>query len=111
MFSAISMDQDFWIERLNLWVALAPVTKLDHSKSELFQFMDHFTKEIEAAADLLGIWSILGDPANAASKLFCGIIPDICLIGERFLITQDPSLDDKDRFGVYMAHFPAGASV
>jgi hypothetical protein len=43
--------------------------------------------------------------------LICTSLPDICLLGERFLITKDPSLDDKDRFGVYMAHFPAGASV
>lgn len=87
MFSAISMNQDFWLERLNLWVALAPVTKLDHTKSELFLFVDKFEKLIEDTADLLGIWEIFGPPANEASKIFCGVIPDICLIGERFLIT------------------------
>jgi hypothetical protein len=30
---------------------------------------------------------------------------------EGFLITTDPKLDDKERFQVYMGHFPAGAST
>lgn len=30
---------------------------------------------------------------------------------EGFIITHDTSLDDEDRFQVYMGHFPAGASV
>ena len=111
MFYAVSAHQEFWKERLNLWIALAPVTKLDHTKSDLFLLFAQFTSIIQEAANLLHVWSILGGPSNAASKLICGTIPDICLFGESFLITQDPSLDDKDRFAVYMSHFPAGASV
>jgi hypothetical protein len=42
---------------------------------------------IADAADLLHVWSVLGGPANAASKLICGTIPDLCLFGESFLIT------------------------
>lgn len=45
------------------------------------------------------------------TKITCGLIPDLCKLVEGFLITKDPSLDDTDRFQVYMAHFPAGASL
>ena len=98
MFYGLAENQDFWKERLNLYVALAPVTRLDHAKSELIVFFSKFYKEIQSAAKLLHVWDILGSPAHYASKLICTVIPDLCLIGERFLITQDPSLDDKDRF-------------
>lgn len=33
MFYAISAHQDYWKQRLNLFVALAPVSRLDHAKS------------------------------------------------------------------------------
>ena len=41
----------------------------------------------------------------------CSTLPKICLFAEGFLITNDPSVDNQERFQVYMGHFPAGASV
>lgn len=93
-------------------VALAPVTRLDNTKSALFLFIsNNLIGIIEFVSNLIGLWSVLGEPLNAASKVFCGLNPEFCLVGEEFLITQDSSLDDRERFGVYMAHVPAGVSI
>ena len=46
MFYGLAENQDFWKDRLNLYVALAPVTRLDHAKSELMVFFSKFYKEI-----------------------------------------------------------------
>jgi hypothetical protein len=46
MFYGLSANQDFWKERLNLWVALAPVSKLDKTRSELFLLISQFADEI-----------------------------------------------------------------
>jgi hypothetical protein len=37
MFYALSQKPDFWKERLNIFVALAPITRLDHTGSEIFK--------------------------------------------------------------------------
>ena len=42
MFSAMSQDHEFWKERLNVFIALAPVTKLTYTGSELFKFLSEF---------------------------------------------------------------------
>ena len=38
LFYALSDQPDFWKERLNLFVALAPVTRLDNTGSDLFLY-------------------------------------------------------------------------
>ena len=111
MFYAISDNQEFWKERLNLWVALAPVTKLDHCKSLLMQELSKFESLVESTLNFLHVYDLLGGPASAGTKIACGTFPWICQFGEGFLITQNPTLDDPERFQVYMGHFPAGAST
>jgi hypothetical protein len=39
VFSAIATRPDFFKERVSLFVALAPVTKLAHTESELIKFV------------------------------------------------------------------------
>ena len=47
MFYGISAHQEEWKERLNLWIALAPVTRLDHSKSMLIKLAAKFDLQIQ----------------------------------------------------------------
>ena len=44
-------------------------------------------------------------------SLFCGTIPKFCELIESFFASKETSLDDDDRFAVYMGHEPNGASV
>jgi hypothetical protein len=111
MFYGISNDQDYWKERLNLYVALAPVTRLNNCGSQLFVWASSIYKALLATLNLVKVWSILGGPASVGTKVACGLFPPLCQFAEGFLITSDPSLDDPQRFQVYMGHFPAGASV
>ena len=60
MFYGISTHQEEWKERLNLWIAVAPVTRLDHSKSKLIKLAASYDKQIKYVADYLGAWYILG---------------------------------------------------
>lgn len=71
MFYGLAENQDYWKDKLNLYVALAPVTRLDHSKSELMVFFSQFQHLISAVANVLQVWQILGGPANTAAKLIC----------------------------------------
>ena len=111
MFYAITEDQDYWEQRLNLFVALAPVTRIDHCKSKVMRFVSTFIGILDKTFDFLKIYHILGDKFNFITKIACGIDPEFCQYSEGFLITQTPDLDDPVRFQAYMGHFPAGAST
>jgi len=93
-----------------LFVALAPITKIPNTDSETLQFAAFSYRPLYDAVDLVNYWEML--PANwatsALTKLFCNNIADFCVFLEEFFATDDPSADDKDRFTVYMDHFPAG---
>lgn len=111
MFYAMVQNQTFWEERLNLFVALAPVTALWHTQSDLFKYGSQIEPELTKLAHDLKVWHILGTLAGDGTYILCGEFIKLCQFAEGFLITQNPKLDNTERFQVYMGHFPAGASV
>lgn len=111
MFYAISADEAKWESKINSFIALAPVTRIDHTKSALFKYMAKTLPVVQATLNLGGVYHILDGLQTEATKITCYLVPDLCQLIEGFLITTDPSLDDSDRFQVYMGHFPAGAST
>lgn len=111
MFYGLSANQTFWEERLNLFAALAPVTRLTHTGSDLFKLAAQMEGTIAEVASALHVWDILGPFCSAGTTALCGALPSLCQMAEGFLITQNPKLDNTARFQVYMGHFPAGASV
>ena len=39
MFSALAQDEAWYLERINIFIGLGPVTKIQHSRSQLFNFL------------------------------------------------------------------------
>ena len=111
MFYAIPAFQDYWKERLNLYVALAPITRLDHCGSKIMKDLAKHHTALVDALDVVHVYDIFGTVSSIATDIACGIMPSFCKFAEGFLITSDPTLDDTDRFQVYMGHFPATASI
>jgi len=56
MFAALSRNAGYWKGKLNLFVALAPVTSLTHSTSSLLKIAAKFEKPIVDAANLVGLY-------------------------------------------------------
>jgi len=111
MFYALQANPDYWNTKMNIFIALAPVTRLHYTTSALFKYASKAVEPIQGAFDFAHIWHIMGAPSEAITKLACGLVPQFCLLVEGFLITHDPKLDDEQRFQVYMGHFPAGTSI
>lgn len=78
MFYGIADQEDFWKERLNIFIALAPVTRLDHCGSELFVWLSTCWKLFLDSLDLIHVYSILGPLSADATSLACGIFPEFC---------------------------------
>lgn len=111
MFYQLAKPGNDWKEKLNLYVALAPVTRLDHSTTQMFVYLAKVGDDLRDLLYGIGVYHLLDGWQSTIMKATCQVLPPFCQIAEGFLITKDPSLDDPDRFNVYMGHFPAGASV
>ena len=112
MFYALQAQPAYWNTKINLFVAAAPVTRLDHTTNPLIKFICQFTKPLEDAFNLFHVYRVLGDDVTSFGvHLVCGVLPQFCKILETLAITHNPSYDDTERFQVYMGHFPAAASA
>lgn len=60
MFYALSMFPDYFKERLNLFVALAPAVKLMHSKSPLLRFTSKMSQRVEKTFSRYGVYELFG---------------------------------------------------
>ena len=74
------------------------MTALWHTQSDLFKYGSLIEPELEKVAKELKIWHILGNLAGDGTYLLCGVLPKVCRFAEGFLITQDPKLDNLERF-------------
>ena len=87
MFSSLSMHTAYWKERLNVFIALAPVTRLHYTQSELFKLVSGDYNVIKTMADGLHIFSVFGGFLTDGTKVICGTLPRLCKLAEGFLIT------------------------
>ncbi len=113
MFSGLSENEAYFKDKVPLFVALGPVTKISHTQAELLKYTGDFYDEIARTLKLFGINELMGKNwlTSTATKLFCGKISIFCQLAGKFFINTHPSLDDNDRFAVYMGHEPNGTSV
>lgn len=112
MFYAMANKPDYWKSKLNLFVALAPVSSLTHCSASLLTTAAKLEPEMRSASSLLGLYSIFTPGLDTSLvSAFCGQVPDFCNEFQRFISTSDPNADDADRFSVYLGHYPAGSSL
>jgi hypothetical protein len=78
MFYAITANQDYWKSKVNLFVALAPITRLDHATNGLLTFFAGAVSLVGNALTFFHIYEVLGAGASKLTKGLCGIIPQFC---------------------------------
>ena len=113
MFYGLANYESYYKNRLSVFVALAPVTMLPNTETELFVLASDLYDEIDDFFNFWNIHSVLNNTwyTSATTKIFCDAFPPFCLALERLFVSSDPTYDDQDRFNVYMDHEPNGAST
>jgi hypothetical protein len=111
MFYGIANNEAFWKERLSIFVALAPVTRLNNCGTPLLTWLAPIWKTVQSSLSLVGVYGFFDNIEDAFTTIACGLFPDLCNYAQIFLTTKDPSLDSTARYQVYMGHFPSGVSV
>jgi len=113
MFYGLAKNEDYFADKVSVFLAFGPVLRLTHCQSELLFFIANHDALILDTLELFGIYDMF--PANwfdtTFMKLACGIIPELCEFGVYLLCDEDVSLDDATRLNVYMDHFPSGSSL
>lgn len=112
MFYGLAGDQQQkFAYKINLFIALAPTTKVDNMRSKFISFIGNFQVIIEWSANLFGLYEAFGESSHVMSKLQCKFVPELCNLSSTFTHSDDIQYDNADRLSVYEAHMPAGSSM
>jgi len=107
MFLGASLDPDYFNSKVNLFVALGPVTTLNSITNKKMRALSNDWKELEWAAYEAGIFS----PFNAnwmeieGAKIVC----DLFGIGIMCDSPAHNKVDNMERIDVFLKDFPAGS--
>jgi hypothetical protein len=109
MFAGASLLQDYYKDRLSLFVALGPVTMLPNVSLSQLKYAGNHYGQIDDAVWMSGMHSIgsSADPgwvSRQATNLFCKAVPEFCYNWTDSWENSDPSTDDMDRFKVSTGH-------
>lgn len=110
MFLAASLNPDYFNSKVNLFVALGPVTSLVNIEVPALRALSKEWREVEYTALKLGVYDLMnfGSLEESAVQIFCDTIDVVCDDLIRYVADADTSVDEMDRYDVFLKDFPAG---
>jgi pimeloyl-ACP methyl ester carboxylesterase len=112
-FIGMSMMPEYFQQKINLFVALAPPTRISNSQSTLMRLIAKDVNLIEhVLVDVVGLYNMF--PHNMLiddlAGEFCSLMTPICAAFLELFADLDASVDNLDRMKTYLSNVPAGAS-
>lgn len=111
MFYALATNNEFWKDKINLFVALAPVVNLAATDSTLIKYAAKLDNVAGYFVRLFGKHELFprGEKIKKDGYL-CKLIPG-CQMSVAFMDSIFYSFENADREKAYLSHFPNGASL
>lgn len=111
MFAALSLNNDYYKQKLNGFIAFGPVTNLAGIKSSFLQILAKYRLD-----DLFAFLKFKEMFANTNfvakfQKIVCTKFGILCNKLLDLISEVDIDADDMDRFLVFISHFPSGTSI
>lgn len=112
MFCALSENLEFFKKRMNLFIALAPVAKVENCSSGIIKKTAE-TPTIEKMLKKFKVYEMMPSKGknNTAQAFFAKLMPEFSNLGIKFLADDDPNTINQRQLDAYLAHFPAGSSL
>jgi lysosomal acid lipase/cholesteryl ester hydrolase len=109
---AMSENPTWYEERVNLLIALGPVSRLDNIRTLLLRTLG-VNGLVIGAIKALGIHEFFYQDfmTKLWFKTTCGLIPQFCRFSTYLISDGDTSIDDLEALRVYYGHYPAGISI
>lgn len=112
VFAGASLYPELYEDKLNLFVALAPVANTYTIDVPSLQHVARMWRLLQIGAIELGVYNMFGLNwwLSEADLVLCSLFDGFCekLIEE--LADSDPTVDNMSRKEVFMADFPSGSS-
>ena len=109
MFAALGLNEQFWKERINLFVATAPVV-IPNRSSKLFRTSSKIELVLEKILATSGIYELGGQDWDSIQKTALALVP---ALQDLFLgyLTKQERYNDPMFTKIFAGHFPQGSSV
>ena len=110
MFLGASLNPEYFNEKVNLFVALGPVTSLNNIEVPALRALSQDWREVEYLALKLGAYNLFqfGYLEESAAQVLCETYEFICADLVRAIADADTTVDRMDRYDVFLKDFPAG---
>ena len=111
MFYALAEHNDKMSERVNLFVALAPVVMLTHAHDGFIGDVSKNQDVIRTTLKTLGTYELLGKHWNSAARHLCNYLFFVCDGASYWYMTAQTAYNDHYRVNISRSKFPMGTSV
>ena len=113
MFTGLAREEEWFKDKVSIFVALGPVTKITNTTVTVLQIMDQFYREVYDAASVAGAYNLFPRSyiTQTAMDIFCTHIDTLCKAITGIMTNDKSSLDNDERYKVYMGHMPNGVSA
>lgn len=111
MFSALTYNTEFFSSRLDSFIALGPVTNLEHVASGFIKTISDYKIDLLLMARSYD--EMFSSPASLETfqGSLCNILTFFCKNILNMIADSDPTYIDMDRFIVWISHYPSGTSL
>ena len=112
MMITMTDNLEWWNQKVSIFVCLAGVSRLDHVGSSLLKFLGGSPIVVNTIR-ALGIDEMFPNKylQNEAFSLVCSTFHPIWDFFLEIISDDDTSVNNQERMGVFMGHYPAGASL
>ena len=110
MFLGASLDPEYFKSKVNLFVALAPVTALNTPEVSTSGYPASWP-EIEYLANKFGAYNLFNVNwlEETAIQTFCGVLGDFCSNLVHAITGGNDQIDNMSRLSVFLKDYPAGS--
>lgn len=112
MFYGLSERPEFYKDRISIFLALGPSSFMDNAQSFAIEVLSDNLTSLTWLTDFWNREEVMaeGGTGNRAVGSICSITPKFCGAMNTLVADARPELNDEERLGVYLAHFPSGSA-
>lgn len=111
MFIGSSLIPEYFKDRVELFVALAPIVRLDKSSNKLLVAVSQMINPITSIVEFLKIYDV--SPRSGIKGdvmgVLCKLAPHLCVAMEEGFFDWNNDIDNASRYPDYETHNPSGS--
>lgn len=111
MFYALAKNEDYYNDRINLFVAMAPVMRLGNVENDGLKGVANSRQIVIGGLKKLGLYALMTPNWHKMGSMACGLLPATCHLADKMMATGGGSkYNDNDEEKSFSSKFPQAAS-